>query len=363
MKKTKKNLSVKRLSLLLLAGTISFTPVMTPAAPVESNSLSTTTEYSYKQYSARPIADQQAQPADNGLYWINEGATYRSGATLQFYATGAGYGPTEPQELLPIRKATRYVPIKWRVVTSGGTRVASGSWKKRDRVVTSGSISATGNGYTPGEYQFKDSFTLSTDHYTSVPYALQVVYQNEIYTGRKWNPQREICTRSVNFYIRNVSETSTPTPTPKPKPAVGTYQIRKDIIYRVTNSSTVTVTAPADRSIKKAIILDSITINGYGFKVGSISNDAFANCDSLKTVTVGRNIDTIGKRAFYGDKNLETISLKTTRLVKTRVGSKAFKGIRSNCTFKVPSTKSSLYTKILNAKGAGNRIKIKKYFY
>lgn len=359
----KKNLSAKRLSLLLLAGAIIFTPIIVPAVPLESNALNITTEYSRKQYLARSNDEQQAQPDDNGLYWINEGATYRSGATLQFYATGAGYGPTEPQELLPIRKATRYVPIKWRVVTSDGIRLASGSWKKRDRVVTSGSSSAIGNGYTPGEYQFKDSFTLSTDQYTAVPRTLWVDYQKEIYTGRKWKPQRKTCTRSVNFYIRNVSGTSTATPTPKPKPAVGTYQIRKDIIYRVTNSSTVTVTAPADRLIKKAVILDSITINGYSFKVGSISNDAFANCDSLKTVTVGRNIATIGKRAFYGDKNLETISLKTTRLVKTRVGSKAFKGIRSNCTFKVPSTKSSLYTKILNAKGAGNRIKIKKYFY
>lgn len=65
-----------------------------------------------------PIPDQQADPTQNGLYWINEGATYRSGASLQFYATGDGYGPDTAQETDPVAGATRYVPVSWSVTAT-----------------------------------------------------------------------------------------------------------------------------------------------------------------------------------------------------------------------------------------------------
>lgn len=227
--------------------TPSSTPLPSPSSAatptLKPTSIPTATDTPRPSPSVAPtdIPDQQALPAENGLYWINEGATYRSGATLQFYATGAGYGPTEPQELRPVRRATRYVPVNWNVVTSGGTRVASGSWRKRDRVVTSGTISTSGNGYTPGEYQFKDAFTLSTNQYTSVPYALQVNYQREIYTGKKWRPQRDVTTRTVNFYIRNVA-TVTPTRYPYTTPyrtaGVTTTAARSSISSNAKNAST-----------------------------------------------------------------------------------------------------------------------------
>ena len=71
-----------------------------------------------------------ASHANNGLYYIDSGTTYRSGAVLQFYATGAGYGPEEPQELNPINKSTRYIPVNWAVSTKSknATRNVKGSW-------------------------------------------------------------------------------------------------------------------------------------------------------------------------------------------------------------------------------------------
>ncbi len=237
------------------------TPSSTPKPTSLPSSIPTDTPRPSPSITPTDIPDQQAQPAENGLYWINEGATYRSGATLQFYATGAGYGPTEPQELHPVRRATRYVPVNWNVVTSGGTRVASGSWRKRDKVVTSGTTSTSGNGYTPGEYQFKDAFTLSTNQYTSVPYALQVNYQREIYTGRKWKPQREVTTRSVNFYIRNVA-TVTPTRYPYTTPyrtaGVTTTAARSSISSNAKNASTM------DNTPVGALVVLMLTAAGSG---------------------------------------------------------------------------------------------------
>lgn len=51
--------------------------------------------------SAAPSPSIKADARNNGIYWIDPGATYRSGSTLQFYATGDGYGPEEPQESNP----------------------------------------------------------------------------------------------------------------------------------------------------------------------------------------------------------------------------------------------------------------------
>lgn len=40
-------------------------------------------------------------------------------------------------------------------------------------------------------------------------------------------------------------------------------------------------------------------------------------------------VTTIGKNAFYGDKKLASITFKTTKLTSSKVGSNAFKGIKS----------------------------------
>ncbi len=157
-----------------------------------------------------------ALESNNKIYWINSGATYRSGASLQFYATGAGYGPEEPQELHPVRNSTRYVPVSWSVADNNNTNGDSGTWKKKDRQITSGGASSGNGTYTPSEYRFKDSFILSTNTASSVPYTLRVSYQKETYNGKKWQKTNDpVATQSVSFYIRNVDAVGTITPTPR----------------------------------------------------------------------------------------------------------------------------------------------------
>lgn len=190
------------------------------------------------------IPDQEADPTRNGLYWINEGATYRSGASLQFYATGDGYGPDEVQETDPVAGATRYIPISWSVVaTNGGATGASGTWTKSNREVTRGGLS--GNTYASGEYRFKGSFVLSTNLTTSVPYTLQVNYQKEVYGGRRWKTDNTTPdTKRVNFYIRNTALTVTPSFTPRPtssyynQSGVTSTAARSSISSNAQNAST-----------------------------------------------------------------------------------------------------------------------------
>ncbi len=324
------------LSLLLLAEAAMPAPLAVSGAILPSDSI---------QYLT---SDMRAQPKDNGLYWINAGATYRSGATLQFYATGAGYGPEEPQELEPVKHATRYKPVSWSVGK------IKGSWKKYSEATTGQSLSNT---YSSGEYRFKGSFTLNTKKTTSVPYTLRVKYQREVYDGRQWKADGKTAFKSVSFYIRNISDATTSS---KPKPAVGSYRIHGDIVYQITGASSAAAASPANNSVKNVNIPRTVTISGYKFKVKKIADKAFSNCTDLKTVTIGSSVASIGNKAFYNCPNLESISLKTNRLTKTAVGADAFKDIRDNCLFRVPSGMISFYKNIFKAAGAKGDIQVKK---
>ncbi|MCD8012262.1 MAG: leucine-rich repeat protein [Lachnospiraceae bacterium] len=95
--------------------------------------------------------------------------------------------------------------------------------------------------------------------------------------------------------------------------------------------------------------------------LASIGTSAFQGCTALKSFTaVSTKLKSIGKKAFYGDKKLTTVTLKTRKLTKSSVKANAFKGIKSSCTFRIPSSKVSAYKIIFRAKGAGSGIKVKK---
>lgn len=181
-------------------------------------------------------------------------------------------------------------------------------------------------------------------------------------------------------------------------------------VYIVTKAGksggTVTYTNPANRNVASVSISKTVTINGITYKVTAIAPNAFKNCKKLTKVTIGNNITIIGKsafsgcsklrtvtmgknvatigakafykcialtkitipskvtrignQAFYQCKKLKTITIKTTRLTSKNVGSKAFKGIYSKVSIKVPKSKLSVYKKLLKAKGIGSQAEIKK---
>ena len=191
---------------------------------------------------ASPVPDLASETA-NGLYWIDNGTTYRSGANLQFYATGDGYGPDEPQETTKIAGSTRYIPIDWNVSTtssyvSGNSSSVGGKWKKSDREVTKGQMA--GSVYTEGEYRFKGSFTLNTTGTSSVPYTLKVNYKRQTYGEDGWEDDGTTAAQSRSFYIRNTTATTTvrPTTTPYVRSTVTTSATRSGISTNARNAST-----------------------------------------------------------------------------------------------------------------------------
>lgn len=121
------------------------------------------------------------------------------------------------------------------------------------------------------------------------------------------------------------------------------------------NGKTYKVTAIAANALKGNKKVTSVSI---GSNVEKIGKKAFANCTKLKTVTVnGNKLKTIGQSAFSGDKNLKAVNLKKVKTLKT-VGKSAFKGVSKKVTVRVPKNKKVAYVRIFKKGGiAANKIK------
>lgn len=147
-----------------------------------------------------------------------------------------------------------------------------------------------------------------------------------------------------------------------PVPAKGKTVQSGALKYTITKSAskngTVKVAAPVKNTNTSITIPSTVKIEGYTFKVTAITASAFKNNTKLAKATLGANLTTIGKEAFYGCKSLKTITVKTTSLKS--VGANALKGINAKATIKVPSAKLTAYKTLLKGKGQSSSVKITK---
>lgn len=136
----------------------------------------------------------------------------------------------------------------------------------------------------------------------------------------------------------------------------------KESYYKIISKSkkTVQYEKPVNKNISSITIPEVVKINGKRYKVTGIAANAFKNCKRLKKVTIGTNINKIGKKAFYGCSSLKNIKVKTSKLTNSRIGRQAFKGIHKKAVIKVPKRQLKTYKKILKTKEIGKKVKIKK---
>ena len=86
----------------------------------------------------------------------------------------------------------------------------------------------------------------------------------------------------------------------------------------------------------------------------------FMDVTAWKSATIPAKVNKIGKQAFNGCKKLKNINIKTKKLTKKNVGSKAFKGVPKTVKIKVPKSKLKDYKKLLTSKGISKKAIIKK---
>ena len=127
--------------------------------------------------------------------------------------------------------------------------------------------------------------------------------------------------------------------------------------YKVTNN-TVSYIKPIAKKTS-VVIPAQITVSGRTYKVTAISAKAFSKNTVVRTVVIGKNINKIGKEAFYGCKNLKKIQVKSKKLSSKNVGINAFKGISKKAKMSVPKSKVKSYAKWVKTKGSRS-IKVTK---
>lgn len=135
-------------------------------------------------------------------------------------------------------------------------------------------------------------------------------------------------------------------------------------VYKITryteNDRTVEYVKPISKNVTRIVIPAKIEVDGMVFKVTSIAGKAFYKNKKLKQVVIGKNVQTIGNKAFYGCKNLVILTIKTQKLVKSRVGRDAFSKVNPKAVVKVPGRKLNSYTKLLIDRGLSKKTKIRK---
>lgn len=102
-----------------------------------------------------------------------------------------------------------------------------------------------------------------------------------------------------------------------------------------------------------------VKISGKTYKVTSIGKNFCKGNKKVRKVIIGKNVISIGKKAFFNCKNLKKIQIKTKKLTMKSVKKKVFYGIAKKAVIKVPKGKKTLYKKICKKKGAGKKVKIK----
>lgn len=102
---------------------------------------------------------------------------------------------------------------------------------------------------------------------------------------------------------------------------------------------------------EKIVIPPKITIYNHSFTVTAIGANAFASMPKLKEATIGKNVASIGEKAFYKCKKLEALVIRTKRLTAETVGSKAFGKTHEKIRVSVPKEKMTEYKKLLEKRG------------
>ena len=129
--------------------------------------------------------------------------------------------------------------------------------------------------------------------------------------------------------------------------------------YKVTAAAKVEYLGPSSKTVKSVSIPATVKYDGKTYTVTAIAQNALKDHAKLKSAVIGKNISKIGKGAFQNCKKLKKITIKTAKLKKSSVGSKAFKGIYKKAVFKLPKAKKKAYKKILLKKGATKKMKFK----
>ncbi len=115
--------------------------------------------------------------------------------------------------------------------------------------------------------------------------------------------------------------------------------------YSVSEEKTVTLVSADNKKVKTVTIKNSVTYNGITYKITRISSSAYKNNKKLQKLTIGSNVEVIGKNAFNGCKSLKNITIKANNLKKVESGS--FKNINKKAKITIICRNKKQFNKVV----------------
>ncbi len=160
--------------------------------------------------------------------------------------------------------------------------------------------------------------------------------------------------------------TATPTATPTPTKENGSESgiieddsvkfIYKENKYKIISNSTVSLVSTLNTKATKLSVPSTVKYKGKTYKVTKIEANALSGLKKLTSLTLGKNIKKIGKKAFYGCSLLEKITIKSTKI--SSFGKVAFGDISQNAVITVNKSVKTKYEKKIKSSGIGSKVKI-----
>ncbi len=129
-------------------------------------------------------------------------------------------------------------------------------------------------------------------------------------------------------------------------------------IFKATGDYEVAFKAMVNPEATSLNIPNKIEIGDVTAKVTAIAVRACKSNDKLESVTIGANVVSIGKSAFYGCSNLSEVTIKSKKIKNFKKG--CFKKIKEDAVFYVKGTVKKDYTAKLK-KVAPSDISVEKY--
>ncbi|MGI6535228.1 MAG: leucine-rich repeat protein [Eggerthellaceae bacterium] len=138
-------------------------------------------------------------------------------------------------------------------------------------------------------------------------------------------------------------------------------------LFKVTSAKKHTVSyvkSAAGKNAKTAVVPASIKLaDGKTYKVTNIATKAFNSMKKLTNVTVGENIVSISKSAFYKTPKMKTLTVKSKKLTSKKSVAGSFKKSQvKNLTVKAPKSVKSKYKKVSFTKknlGVSKKVTVK----
>ncbi|MCR5419321.1 MAG: leucine-rich repeat protein [Lachnospiraceae bacterium] len=118
-------------------------------------------------------------------------------------------------------------------------------------------------------------------------------------------------------------------------------------------------TKKSTKKSKKYTVPTTVKYNGVTYQVTKVADNAFDGWSNVTSITIGKNVKSLGKNLFRKCGKLKTINIKTTGLTEKSIKKGAFKGVKGKVVIKVPKKKRKAYTKLFRKKGLSKKVKIK----